>query len=92
MKSAEGIPTKAMAAAIITDRSVLNCIGQSLTRCAAGGGLYWEDKRGIALGCPLRPILGAFCLAELDAKLAKLGPFVVRSMDAILVQIGRAHV
>lgn len=74
-----------MAVAIITDRSVRNRIGQPLTRCAAGGwavlGLQARDHARL----PLSPIIGAFFLAELDAQLAKLGLFFVRSMDDIPV-------
>ena len=65
-------------AAHITDRRVLNLIGQYLKRCAERGGLYWEYPQGIALGCPLSPIMGAFFLNELDAQLATLGLFFVR--------------
>lgn len=72
-------------AALIKDRRVLNLIGQYLKRCAERGGLYWEYNRGIALGSPLSPIMGAFFLYELDARLEKLGLFFVRFMDDILV-------
>jgi hypothetical protein len=72
-------------AAHITDLRVLNLVGQYLRRCAEWGGLYWEPRQGIALGCPLSPILGAFFLSELDARLERLGLFFVRFMDDIVV-------
>ena len=69
----------------VPDRAVLNLIGQYLRRVAERGGWYWEHRRGIALGCPLSPLLGAFFLGELDAALARSGLFYVRFMDDILV-------
>ncbi len=64
---------------------MLNLIGQYLGRCAERGGLYWEYTKGIALGCPLSPILGAFFLKVLDEQIERLGLFYVRYMDDILV-------
>jgi hypothetical protein len=69
----------------ITDRHVLNLIGQYLRRCAERGGLYWDHKKGIALGSPLSPILGAFFLTEVDDAMGQLGLFYVRYMDDLLV-------
>ncbi len=40
-------------AAVISDRDVLNLVGQMLCRVSEGGGLYHEFRRGIPLGCPL---------------------------------------
>ena len=67
------------------DRAVLNLIGQYLRRCAERGGLYWDQRQGIALGSPLSPMLGAFFLTEVDDALERLGLFSVRYMDDILV-------
>ncbi len=69
----------------IKDTSVLNLIGQYLKRCAERGGLYWEYSKGIALGSPLSPIIGAFFLKVLDERMERLGLFYVRFMDDILV-------
>ncbi len=69
----------------IKDPRVLNLIGQYLGRCAERGGLYWEYTKGIALGCPLSPILGAFFLKVLDEQIERLGLFYIRYMDDILV-------
>ncbi len=70
---------------IIRDRRVLNLIEQYLRRTAEQGGLFWESERGIPLGSPLSPIIGAFFLAELDQRLERTGLFYVRFMDDILV-------
>jgi len=72
-------------AAVIPDRNVLNLVGQMCGRVAERGGLFFEFRRGIPLGCPLSPLLGAFFLAELDRRLEGTGLFFVRYMDDILV-------
>jgi retron-type reverse transcriptase len=69
----------------IRDRRVLNLIGQYLRRTAERGGLYWESERGIALGCALSPLIGAFFLNRLDEQMERLGLFYVRFMDDVLV-------
>ena len=70
---------------VIQDRRVLNLVQQYLGRTAERGGLFWESDRGIPLGSPLSPILGAFFLTELDQQLERTGLFYVRFMDDILV-------
>jgi hypothetical protein len=72
-------------AAVIADRDVVNLVGQMCARTAERGGLYFEHRRGIPLGCTLSPLLGAFFLAELDERLEATGLFFVRFMDDILV-------
>ena len=72
-------------AAVIPDRDVLNLVGQMCGRVAERGGLFFEFRRGIPLGCPLSPLLGAFFLAELDRRLEETGLFFVRYMDVVLV-------
>lgn len=47
--------------------------------------LFWEFTCGIALGCPLSPVLGSFFLHELDVRLEKSALFHIRFMDDILV-------
>ena len=64
---------------------MLHLIEQYLQRTAERGGQFWESERGIPLGSPLSPILGAFFLAELDQRLERTGLFYVRFMDDILV-------
>jgi len=72
-------------AAVIPDRDVLNLVGQMCGRVAERGGLYFEHRRGIPLGCPLSPLLGAFFLDELDQNLEATGLFFVRYMDDVVV-------
>ncbi len=72
-------------ARVIRDRRVMNLMEQYLQRTAERGGLFWESERGIPLGCPLSPIIGAFFLTELDQRLEKTGLFYIRFMDDILV-------
>ena len=72
-------------ARVIQDRRVLNLVDQYLRRTAEQGGLFWESDRGIPLGSPLSPILGAFLLSELDERLENTGLLYVRFMDDILV-------
>ena len=67
------------------DRTILNLCGQYLKRTAEQGGWFWNHERGISLGCPLSPLIGAFFLGDLDARMAKSGLFYVRFMDDILV-------
>jgi hypothetical protein len=69
----------------IADRHVMNLIGQYLKRRAECGGLIWEYGCGIPLGCPLSPIIGAFFLASLDERMARLNMCYVRYMDDIVV-------
>ena len=47
--------------------------------------MFWDYERGISLGCPLSPLIGAFFLDELDRCLGQTGLFYVRFMDDILV-------
>jgi hypothetical protein len=48
-------------------------------------GLDRDARRGIALGCPVSPRIGAFFLTALEPQLERLGLFSVRYMDDILV-------
>ncbi len=69
----------------IKDRFILRLLWQSMARCVERGGLFRDIKRGIARGCPLSPLLGAFYLTELDHAFAHQGLFYVRYMDDILI-------
>ena len=69
----------------VDDPVVLDLVRQYLRRVAERGGLFWEVKRGISLGCPLSPLIGAFFLTTLDERLACMEVFYVRYMDDILV-------
>ncbi len=72
-------------AARVGDKVVLNLIGQYLRRTAERGGEFFDYDRGISLGCPLSPLIGAFFLDDLDRRMARLGLFYVRFMDDCLV-------
>jgi len=69
----------------ITDRRVLNLMGQYLRRTSERGGVFWDYQNSISLGCPLSPLIGAFFLNALDAVAAKLRLFYGRFMDDILI-------
>ena len=49
------------------------------------GGLYRNIKRGISLGCPLSPLIGALYLKLMDDRMEKTGLFYVRFMDDWIV-------
>lgn len=72
-------------AAFVKDRRILNLVAQYLKRSAERGGCYWQYPKGLPLGCPLSPVMGALFLSELDSRLEQLGLFFVRFMDDILV-------
>jgi hypothetical protein len=69
----------------VRDRFILNLLYQYMNRTAESGGWFWEHERGISLGCPLSPLIGAFFLDELDQRMTATGLFYVRFMDDILV-------
>ena len=69
----------------VTDPGILNLVGQCLKRRAERGGLVWEYRQGIPLGCPLSPLLGAVMLTALDHQMSRRGICYVRYMDDILV-------
>jgi hypothetical protein len=72
-------------AVYIKDRLVMNLIGQYLRRTSERGGCFWAFEKGISLGCPLSPLIGAFFLSAVDDTLEKTGLFYIRFMDDILV-------
>jgi hypothetical protein len=72
-------------AVYLPDHGVLNLIVQYLKRCAERGGLFWDSRKGIALGSPLSPIIEAFFLTALDEAFETLGVFYLRFMDDIVV-------
>jgi len=73
----------------IGDRRLLNLIGQYLRRTSERGGSFWDFDKGISLGCPLSPLMGAFFLHELDTMMARAmsrgGLFYVRYMDTLVL-------
>ena len=69
----------------IKERAILNLLGQYMRRTAERGGCFWDYDKGICLGCPLSPLMGAFFLHELDERMESTGLFYVRFMDDILI-------
>jgi hypothetical protein len=72
-------------AEVIEDRAVLGLLWLYLRRTVEHGGLFCDHKQGISRGCALSPLIGAFFLRRLDARMTRLGLFYVRFMDDILV-------
>ena len=58
---------------LVPDRRVLNLVWQYMERWVRNGGNYTAVHCGIALGCPLSPLMGALYLKPLDDKMAALG-------------------
>ncbi len=56
-----------------------------IRRSSERGGQFWDYEKGISLGCPLSPLMGAFFLKRLDERMERSGLFYVRFMDDILV-------
>jgi RNA-directed DNA polymerase len=53
------------------------------------GGRFRDINHGLPRGCPLRPLLGAFFLTELDEELERQNVFTVRYMDDVLIMSNR---
>jgi hypothetical protein len=66
---------------VIGDRRVLALLRGYLERVICDGGTYELVERGISLGCPLSPLMGAVYLSELDRAMERLGLFYARFMD-----------
>ena len=69
----------------ILERRIIWYVWQFLRRTVEWGGLYEEQKKGIARGSSLSPLLGAFYLLDLDKRLEKLSIKYFRYMDDILI-------
>jgi hypothetical protein len=65
----------------IKDSRVLHLLEQYIRRTVYRDGYYQDIKRGISLGCPLSPIMGALYLEVLDLRMEQTGLFYVRFMD-----------
>ena len=70
-------------ARFIRDRTILNLCGQYMKRTCEQGGWFWNHDRGISLGCPLSPLIGAFFLDELDARMERSGPPSIAALRKI---------
>ena len=64
---------------------------QYLKRTETYGGNYWSPNKGISLGCPLSPLIGALYLSPLDRAMAKLPVFYVRYMDDWVILAKTRH-
>ena len=65
----------------VPDRRVLDLLRQYVRRTIYDGGLYEDVERGISLGCPLSPLMGALYLKLLDERVEKTGLAYARFMD-----------
>lgn len=75
----------ALAGKYIPDPFVLRLIRQYLERTVCFGENYRDVTRGISLGCPLSPLMGALYLKPLDDAVAETGLFYARFMDDWLI-------
>jgi len=60
---------------------IMRLVWQYLNRTVCYGENYREVTRGISLGCPLSPLMGALYLKPLDDRLKETGLFYARFMD-----------
>ena len=65
----------------ITDKGIRRLLWQYLRRTVEHGGLFRDVEKGISLGCPLSPLIGAICLMPVDELLTDDNLFYVRFMD-----------
>jgi len=65
----------------LPDGRVLDLLRQYVRRTIYDGGLYEDVERGISLGCPLSPLMGAFYLKLLDERMETTGLPYARFMD-----------
>ena len=63
------------------DGRVLDLLRQYVRRTIYDGGLYEDVERGISLGYPLSPLMGAFYLMLLDERMELTGLPYARFMD-----------
>ena len=73
----------------VKDKRILNLVWQYLNRTVDKNGIFYHVKKGIPMGSPLSPLLGALYLHELDNKLEMPGVFYIRYMDDILVMAAK---
>lgn len=65
----------------ITDERVLELLRGYTQRLVYDDAWYYDIERGISLGCPLSPLMGALYLNKFDKKMAASGLFYARFMD-----------
>ncbi len=69
----------------VKDPILRRLIKSFLGHTVCDGGVYQSVQKGISLGCPLSPLLGALFLKPLDDAMEKTGLFYIRFMDDWLV-------
>ena len=74
----------------VDDPIVLDLVQQYLRRTIDQNCLYSTVERGISLGCPLSPVMGALYLDVLDRRTESTGLFYVRFMDDWVVRFGKS--
>ncbi len=65
----------------VKDPRVLKLLWRYVHRLVVQDGRYREVHRGIPLGCPISPLVGALYLKALDDRMAETGLFYARFMD-----------
>ena len=65
----------------VADGSVLDLLRQYMRRTIYDDGMYEDVKRGIPMGCPLSPLMGAIYLVLLDYRVEETGLAYARFMD-----------
>jgi RNA-directed DNA polymerase len=66
---------------LVPDSRVIGLLRQYVRRTIYDGGLYEDVARGISLGCPFSPLIGALYLHRLDERMAATGLAYARFMD-----------
>ena len=69
----------------VPGRLVQKLLWQYIRRTVYCDGFYRDVKRGISLGCPVSPLMGALYLKQLDDRMEKTGLFYARYMDDWIV-------
>jgi RNA-directed DNA polymerase len=65
----------------ISDKYLLRLLWQYMSRTVCFGETYRDITKGISLGCPLSPLMGALFLKPLDDQVQETGLYYVRFMD-----------
>ena len=74
-----------LVAEFVSDPIILDLIRQSMERCETMGGLFWDFEKGIPMGSPLSPWLGAVALLPLDRAMNRANCFYARYVDDWIV-------
>jgi hypothetical protein len=84
--SIDQVTLMAQLAEQVKAKAILRLVWKAMQRITWNDGSYREHTRGIALGCPLSPLLlGALHLAGVDRAMSGRPWFYVRFMDDLLI-------